>query len=498
MGIIQNQSIKGSLFIYIGVIIGMLNTAILYPKMLTPSEVGLTGLLLTYSGLYSKFAALGLQSVITRMFSYFRDYENNHNGFVFIMTVVSLIGFVLFVILFLVFKQKIIADNIEKSALLVDYLFYIIPLTFFALMFIVLDDYYKVLYNATIGIYMEEFWMRIFKSVAILLFYFRIIDFPSFIFAFAVAASLPSVILAVKLILIGQLNFKPNLGFISKKLRKELISVGFFGIISSLSGVINVGIDKIMVNHFLGIGKTGVYTIAFFFGTLILIPSRTLTKIASAIIADAWKNEDHETVDRIYSKSSLNLFIISCLLFIGIWGNIHNIFKVLPEAYQSGRFVIFYIALSGVVQMATGVSRKLLYTSKYYALATYFFVFYAVILVITMYIFIPPYGIEGAALATLISTFIYAVLRYVFIYVKFKFQPYDYKYLIIAAITVGTYLLSEALPVLKSFLFDTIMRSLLMTVVFSSLVLLLKVSDEANDIFKRSLNKVLVFIRKDN
>ena len=81
MGIIIKQSIKGSIWSYIGVAIGFVTTSYLYTEYLTPEIVGLLGLLAAYTALSGQFFLFGIQGVTSRLFPYFRDSQKGHNGF---------------------------------------------------------------------------------------------------------------------------------------------------------------------------------------------------------------------------------------------------------------------------------------------------------------------------------------------------------------------------------------------------------------------------------
>ena len=87
-------------------------------------------------------------------------------------------------------------------------------------------------------------------------------------------------------------------------------------------------IDKIMVDHFIDLKATGIYTIAFLFGTIITIPSKPLVKIATTVVAESWKKNDLETIWTIFSKSCLNQFIFAGLIFLLVWLNIDLVFKL--------------------------------------------------------------------------------------------------------------------------------------------------------------------------
>ena len=49
---------------------------------------------------------------------------------------------------------------------------------------------------------------------------------------------------------------------------------------------------------------------------------------------------------KFYAKSTINQLIVGELLFLGIWANIHNIFKILPAEYEAGKYVIFFIGIN--------------------------------------------------------------------------------------------------------------------------------------------------------
>lgn len=115
----------------------------------------------------------------------------------------------------------------------------------------------------------------------------------------------------------------------------------FFGVIVGFSNVLVLSVDRIMVEKMIGMDAAGVYSITFFFGTLVVIPARSLRKIAGTMLAEAWKNKDMKTIEEIYSKSIVNQLLIGVLIFIGLWSNIHNVFEILPKDYESGKWVIF-------------------------------------------------------------------------------------------------------------------------------------------------------------
>lgn len=490
MGIIQKQTIKGTIYSYLGVGLGFITTVLLYPKIFTSEEVGLLRILVAYSVLFAQFSTLGFSRVTTMLFPYFRNKEKQHNGFLFISLVVSFIGLLLSILALLLLRNLILEEGNEKSGLFNQYFYYLIPLIVFTLCFFVFDTYYKVLYNAVQGTILKDFVQRIVILTGVILFYFEIIDFYYFILIFLFAFFIPALVLMI--ILINQKEFflKSNFKFITPEFRKKMMYVSFYGIITSFTGMLVFNIDSIMINKILNLSSTGIYSVTFFFGTMILIPSRPLLKISSVIIADSWKKNDLETINSIYFKSCLNQLIIACILFIGIWGNVHNLFNeyLLPPEYEAGKYVIFFISLSSLIQMAGGTSNMILFTSHKYRVHTYFMFVLVALLIVSNLVFIPMYGITGAAFASTISFLIYNIIKYTYLSTTLHFKPYNYKSLIVILIALGVYFLTSLIKPFDNFVIDILVRSSIMASTYFFLVYITKVSDEVNKIAQKYLN----------
>ncbi len=497
MGIIKKQSIKGAIYAYIGVIIGFINTGLIFPKILLTEQIGLLNILISYSLVFSQLASLGFNNATTRLFTYFRDFENKHNGFLFLSLSVTFLGFLLSFILFIIIKPVLITNTAETTSLFNDNIFYIIPLTFFTLFFNNLDNYYKVLFNAVIGTFLKEFFIRILILIIIILYYLNILNFNQFLIFYVSSYCFPAIILVISLIKEKQFNLYPNLKFINKELRKALINVSLFAIISGFAGIAIANIDKIMINQLNGLSDTGIYSIAFYFGTLIIIPSRSLLKISSTFIADSWKTNDLKTIRTIYNKSAINQMAIGLLIFIGLVANLNNVFKILPEPYSKGEFVILFIGLAFLTDMSTGVAQQIVSTSKYYRYQSYFMFALISLIIITNLYFIPRYGITGAAFASLLSKVVINIIRILFIYKKFKLYPYNIKFVFTILIGIISYMISSLIPELRNIYLDIILRIGTISIIFILLAYILNISEEINSkvfnifniIFHKIINK---------
>ncbi len=493
MGIIIKQSIRGSIWAYLGVVIGFVTTAYLYPKFLSTDTVGLFGLLLAWSVLLAQFSSLGLNGVTARLFPYFRDKKNGHNGFLFIAFMVMAVGFGLFLVFYFIFSPWLVENNAEKSQLFSQYIYLLIPLTFFTLLYSILDSFNRLLYNAVLGTFLVEFLQRLFIFAMVLLFVFGWFNLHQLVLDFAITVCIKGFILFFYLLVRGEVNLKPQLKFIDKKLKNEMVSVAVYSILAGLGGSIVFSIDKIIVNQMLGLSATGVYTIAFFFGTLVVIPSRTLLRISGTLISDAWKRNDVPYITDIYKRSCLNQFIIGAFLFGGIWVNIDSILIILGPEYAAGKWVIFLIALGYLVDMATGANGAIIGYSKYYKMSLWFILVLIGTVLASMYIFIPAWGIVGAAAAIALSFLLNNLMRFVFLYYKYKMQPFTYRFLIVIVVFILAFAAGSLIPRLPLF-WDILARGTTFAIVSLLLILIFRISPDINKIIITVLSRFYKYL----
>jgi O-antigen/teichoic acid export membrane protein len=490
LGIIRKQSVQGTIIAYSGAVLGFINVGLFFPIVLSSDQVGLVNLIIAISTILAQFSTLGFVSVITRMFSYFRDPSSRHHGFLSMALLVSFSGFAVFATGFFLYKPIFLANNPENVDLLTKHFNTIFPLTLFTVLFLVFDNYSKVLYHSTIGIFLKELLFRIVTLLNLTLLFFGVYEFELFFNIYILSLCLPAIVLFFYLIAIGEFSLKTEWSFLRGELRRQVFWVAVFGILAGIGTIAISNIDKYLVNSILDLGKTGVYSIAFFFGTLISIPSRPLIKIASALIADAWKMENISVIGTIYKKSSLNQFIIGVLVYVGIVINLHNIFRILPPEYEVGKWVILIVSFANLMEMGSGVSGMVIQTSKYYRLMTYLGFLSAIVLIIAGYILIPPYGITGAAFAILITRGGFVIAKTSFIRLKFNIRILNYKYIAISLLGIGLFLLNHFITELESLPIDIIVRSSIVCIIYLLAIYFLRLSDDINDMMDKLLNLV--------
>ena len=162
MGVVARQSIRGAIANYVGIAIGFVTTFFVLTDCLSQEEIGLTRVMVDAALLFSGLAQLGTNASIIRFFPYFKSADDERNHGIFGWSVlIPFIGFLLFLVGFLLFKEEIVEAYSDRSPLLVDYCYWLLPLAFFALYLTVFETNASVLMRITVP--------RIVREVVIIL-----------------------------------------------------------------------------------------------------------------------------------------------------------------------------------------------------------------------------------------------------------------------------------------------------------------------------------------
>ncbi len=490
LGIIVKQSVKGTIYVYLGVLLGFVTSTILFPRFYSLQEIGLLKIIVTYSTMIAQFGTLGINGATIRLFPFFWSEDKKHHGFLPFALLVGLIGFLLSAILLLIFKPLLMEMNPEKSSLLVDYIGYLIVLVFFQLFFSIFDIYYSALMNSVHGTWLREVFQKVLIILMIGLYYFGLLTFHQFVLAYIAAMCIPTLYIMITLIKEGQFTLRFEVEFLDKNLLRTIGAVCLFSIFNGFSVIMIQNVDQIMVSKMIGLSAVGIYGTVFFFGIVVSYPARSIYKIANIAAAEAWKNDDRKTLQDIYEKSCLTLFVIGSYLFLGVWLNADNIISILGKSFAPGKWVMFYIGLGCLIDMATGANSSLIGTSKYYKVQSYLLLLLVVVLVALNLVLIPLWGMTGAAISSAAALALLNLLRFLFLYYKYDLQPFNLRFLYVIVIGVIAYFVAFAIPAKFHFTVDILIRSAVFSLLFLLPIYFFRISADLNkaaDNFMRSL-----------
>ncbi len=491
MGIVQRDSFRVTIIAYTGAIIGYLNKVFLFTNFLDTDQVGLANLMITISLIYAQVAAMGSRNIITRFFPFFNDPENHHHGFLFGVMALAMSGFVITTLLFLFLRQPFALLYQDSSPLLVEYAVYLIPLGLATLFFNIFESYLRCVYRNTFPTLAHEVLLRLLVTVSITLFALNVISFPGFVAVYVGAYCLPPILLIVYSSLQGLLALKPQWTPLMQRLGKIMLVYGLYSLLNNLSGFLLISVDSLMVAGMIDLGAAGIYTTMIFMTSVMLIPYRSMVKVSGPLIAGFWKTRSMKQMKEMYQKASASNLVVGTTLFLLLWVNLDAIFHFMTPEYAAGKYVFLLLGIGKLFDMSAGLNATILITSKKYRYDLFFTVSMVVFALLSNLVFIPLWGIEGAAFASMLTLMLFNCLRIAFINYHFNIQPFVWKQILVPVMMVAIMGLSELVGQVINVFVDIPLRSAIAALLFLIPVWRLNIAPDLNRWAKKRIKRAL-------
>jgi len=433
------------------------------------------------------FGQFGLSSALVKFFPKLKDQK----GFLSFIILGGVLGFVLFAAFTFLFKTEITAYFAKESGLFIEYFGITLLISFILIQFQLLEAYCRSLLKIVIPTLIRDIQLRLSVTVLVALYALDIITFNGLIQWLSAAYLLMVITVIIYLRQLKAFQLSLNFKFINTALLKQIMTYAVYMMIGAGGTQIVLQIDSIMVSGALGLDATGIYTIAFFIGVVIEMPKRSITQISAPLISQAFEKNDMPAVEKLYKQTSINQMIIGSLLLIGIWANLESLYSFIPngEIYIQGINVVLFIGLGKLSDMIFGTNGEIIVMSKYYKFNVVAVGILAILTIALNLLLIPKYGIEGAAIASFLAMLTFNLSKFLFVWVKFKIQPFSLGSIKLLAIIGLVLRVNQWIPTLEQTLLDILIRSTVITVLLVGLTIGLKVSEEVNSLVFGFVNR---------
>ncbi len=456
MGVIAKQSIKGALANYLGVLIGAVTTFFVVTDLLTQEEIGLTRVMVDAAMLFAGLAQLGTNASILRFYPRFKDPEHRDHGFFGWSLILPFIGFSIIAILFFLFKSHIVSYYSKDAPLLVDYVYLLLPLTFFVLYMTVFETNASVLLHIAVPKFVREVVIRLLNLVAYLLYGHHIISLDLFVILFCFSWVVATLINFFYLMSLGRISFKLDWQFVDKTLFREVGVYTLFMTATVLAGNIKLFNSLFLAKE--GLKLAGIYTIACYIANVVEIPYRSLGAISSPIISQAVSDGNIEEVNRLGRQVSLHQLLVACMLLFFIWINLTPLFAVIPngEQYVSGMWVVLFLGVANILNSTLSIATNILNFSKHFSFSLLFISLLTAAAIGFNLLLIPPLGVTGSACATLLAYIVYFTPLLILLWRKLGISLFSRKQLWVFLFTLFLFGLNLLWQWLISPLFDSL------------------------------------------
>jgi O-antigen/teichoic acid export membrane protein len=250
-------------------------------------------------------------------------------------------------------------------------------------------------------------------------------------------------------------------------------------------------IDSIMVSSMISLEANAIYSIAFYMALVIELPRRAISQVAMPLIADHFSKNQISEINLLYKQISNRQLYICLLLFALIWGNIDEIYHFVPnrEIYQTGKWVVFFIALGKLIDVAFSVNSEILVFSKFYRSNLFLTIAMSILIIGANYWLIPIFGIEGAAIGSAAVMLLFNLIKYLYLKVKIQVDPFSEQTLKIVLIGLtATSVMFLTFPDLNPF-FSLIIKSMGIVFLYGLGSYLMGVGKEEWDWIKSKVKK---------
>ncbi|MEN9336790.1 MAG: hypothetical protein RLZZ500_1777 [Bacteroidota bacterium] len=480
MGIVQTQSIRNTIITFFGFGIGAINALFFYTSFLQKEYYGIVSTVLSGANILMPILAFGVQNTIIRFFSQYETEEKREQFLSFIvlmpLALILPLGFG-----FYYFYDEIAGVWLRENPSLKPF-FWLIPVVgLFMAYFEVFYAWVKVHMQSVFGNFISEVLVRSLVMVMLLMVHFNVLSKPEFVYGVAIAyfgQTLGMFLYAMKV-------RRPSFRIVIPENIREVVYYSSFIIVSGGVAVMLVDFDKVLIPKYKAIEENAVYSVAIFFATVIAVPFRAMTQIVAPITAKLMVEKKWEELNDLYQKTSINLQIAGGFIMLIIFVNVNEMYRIVPDDYSAGLWVVFMIGLSKYYDVLLGNNNSIIVNTHYYRTVLLFGVVTVVLMIVLNALFIPPYGINGSAFATLLTIMIYNTIKFFFVVKKMKLFPFTPKTLVsLAIVSVGFVLFYfwdfPFHPVL-----NIALKSILVTFYFVVLHFKMNVSTEVNQVIQK-------------
>lgn len=480
MGIILKQSAKNLLTTYVGFGIGAINTLFLYTNFLEKEYYGLVSFLLSAANLIWPLMAFGVHNTLVKFYSSYKTREEKDKLLSMVILMPLLIAIILGTIGFL-FYDLILGYFSNGNGLVQSYVWLIFVIAVATAYFEVFFSWSKVNYQSVFGNFMKEVFHRLCVSLLLLSVYFSLLTVEEFIYG----VTLVFVLRAVVMKLYAFSLYFPKFSYRFPHNKSSILKYSGLILIAGSVAMVLLDLDKVMIEHYLPIENVAIYGIAIYISSVIAVPSRAMHQITYPLTAILLNNRDKKGLKELYEKSSINLLIISGFIFLLIVTNLRPLYELIPEEYQIHFSIIVLISSVKLYDNLLGNNNSILFNSDYYRLVLAIGVMLAVLAFILNTIFIPAYGINGAAMATFLAFAVYNTVKLILVYQKFKLHPFTLKTLY----GLGTIFVFSLVFFFWNLPFHPlvtiVLKSLIIGLLYLPVVYFLKLSKDINIIIAR-------------
>ncbi len=449
MGIVAKQSVRNSVALVTGLLLGAINTMYVLPRAFEGFEEGwgLLRIMTAWGTILAQILALGTPSAVLR---FLPNAEDGHREASMLGTLcllpavaIGLVG----VLSSFAGPDLLLALDANAGWLLQNRVgaFMFMASAYLAMLLLKSALIHRM---RTVALtFIQEVWLKGSYLTLAILYLQGWMPFETFFrwFLYSYAA-------AVALMLIEAWGAGTRIA--RPDLRRDLppfLNYGMFALWNSGARTVSKNLDFVMVGALLGLAVVPRYTFAFFIATVVSLPMRAMSPILRSLTAKSVATEGPKKSGPQLQQAARVQLAVTASLLVAIVAGMPALDLALPENYQGLRWVVLAIGLTFVAEASGGTAGPILQFSSRYKLALPINLGLVAMTVATNYVLIQwmGWGIEGAAIATGMTGIWNMSWRTSLMWRLFRIHPFSRQWLtiLVMALLIATVSIFIEIPV---------------------------------------------------
>ncbi|WP_109829794.1 lipopolysaccharide biosynthesis protein [Reichenbachiella versicolor] len=460
----KKQGLLSMIIVYIGIGLGYLNMIILMPKYFTIEEIGLRNYLIDFATIFFQLSLFGFSSATIKYFSPFK--EVNEKGYLAFIFSIPILNFI-FLSSILLIGKGFLFSFYNNSPLFIEYFYLIFPLTFALLSITLFESYLRNYYKVLVPTFFREFSSRLLFLALIIVVGIYSWDRSLFWWLFTGIYLIQCIALILYIIFLKKLNLRLDFKVFKSDLIKGILNYSTFAVLNGTVTMLFLKFDVIMLGAQLSLREVGIYTTMIYIATVAEIPKRILMQFASPQIAAAWHENNSHKIDQIYKQYSLIQLILSSTILLALYYGMDSMFTILPKKeFSEGALALIILLFTKVIISGFGPVNEIISFSSKYKINLILSTITSVVAIVLNYYFIQYWGINGAAIATLLVIGLSQIFKLFYIKYNFGFFQFTYNSLGVVALIAILFIVKPLVFNLENIYLDLILKSSGVSIVF--------------------------------
>lgn len=491
MGIVFRQSIKTTIVTFAGALLGAL-TVYLSTKFIPDQGYGFSKTLLSQALVASQLTLVGMH---TTLYIFINRYSGNDERRKVLMTLSTIVPIVITLVasvLYFILKYSYINSYKPEDRVYMSMFFIWLPVyTLLWSVMTLFEHYLLSQLKVAISNFIKEIILRGCNIVLVILFALNVFDFYWFIVLSVLIHIVPIIILYILSTKTDGFGFSFNWGVFNRDEYKKIIDFAVFHLFVNVSVVLLIYVDQLMLGILdkSGLVSVAVYSVAIYIMSIFQIPIRAISSSVAPIFTKEHEAGNFEKLRELFSKSAINLLIVICAMAAVILCNMHNAVSILNKSYSAIFFLVPILIMGRFIDSMSGLNTEILTISKYYRFNLLISVLLLLVVIVFNYLLIPKYGVYGAAWANTIGFTLYNLAKYLFLWYKMDMQPFSKKSILVLIAIAPAAAAGYYMPHIGNAITDAIIRSIMVIVIFTAMLIYLKPSEELQEYLKNLVQK---------